>query len=101
MANLLFFFSGSIAAYKACDAISKLVQRGHKVRTIATPAALNFVGPSTLEGLTGDPVRSELFSAGTALEHIELDRWADVLVVCPATAHTLNRFAAGLADDLA
>jgi phosphopantothenoylcysteine decarboxylase/phosphopantothenate--cysteine ligase len=67
---------------------------------VATPAALRFVGAPTLEGLTGEPVLSDLFAAGAALEHIRLARWADATIVCPATAHTLNRFAAGLADDL-
>jgi phosphopantothenoylcysteine decarboxylase/phosphopantothenate--cysteine ligase len=100
-ANILFILSGSIAAYKACDAISGLVQRGHRVRTVATPSALRFVGPATLEGLTGHPVATDLFASGAALDHIKLARWADVTVLCPATAHTLNRAAAGLADDLA
>lgn len=101
MSNVLFILSGSIACYKACEVISQLVQRGHAVRTVATEAALRFVGPATLEGLTGSPVATDLFAAGSALDHISLARWADVTVVCPATAHTLNRMAAGLADDLA
>lgn len=99
-AKILFVLTGSISAYKACEAISRLVQRGHQVRTVATPGALRFVGPATLEGLTGSPPRSDLFEPGAALEHIDLTRWADVVAVCPATAHTLNRLAAGLADDL-
>lgn len=98
--NLLFILTGSIAGYKACEAISQLVQRGHNVRTVTTEAARHFVGEATLEGLTGKRVSTDLFSPGAALEHIELTRWADAVVVCPATAHTLNRFAAGLADDL-
>jgi phosphopantothenoylcysteine decarboxylase/phosphopantothenate--cysteine ligase len=68
---------------------------------VATPSALKFVGAATLEGLTGRPVLCDLFQPGAALEHINLTRWADAVVVCPATAHTLNRLAAGLADDLA
>jgi len=99
--NLLFILTGSIAGFKACDAISQLVQRGHRVRTVATASALRFIGPATLEGLTGSPVLSDLFAPGAALEHIDLTRWADAVVVCPATANTINRFAAGLADDLA
>lgn len=99
--NLLFILSGSIACYKACDAISRLVQRGHRVRAVATDAALRFVGTATLEGLTGERVGTELFAAGAALDHIDLARWADLTVVCPATANTLNRAAAGLGDDLA
>ncbi len=100
-ANILFVLSGSIACYKACDAISKLVQRGYRVRAIATQAALKFVGTATLEGLTREKVATDLFAEGAALDHIELTRWADLVIVCPATANTLNRMAAGLADDLA
>ena len=99
--NLLVVLSGSIACYKACDAISRLVQRGHRVRTVATEAALRFVGATTLEGLTGEKVATDLFEPGAALDHIQLSRWADATIVCPATAHTLNRAAAGLGDDLA
>ena len=99
--NLLFVLTGSIACYKACDAISRLVQRGHRVRAVATEAALRFVGTATLEGLTGAPVATDLFAAGAALDHINLARWADLTIVCPATANTLNRAAAGLGDDLA
>ncbi|MBI2814206.1 MAG: bifunctional phosphopantothenoylcysteine decarboxylase/phosphopantothenate--cysteine ligase CoaBC [Opitutae bacterium] len=98
--NILFILTGSVAAYKACEAISQLVQRGHRVRTVATPAALRFTGAATLEGLTGTPVLTDLFAPGAALEHINLTRWADAVIVCPATANTINRFAAGLADDL-
>ena len=99
--NILFVLSGSIACYKACDAISRLVQCGHRVRTVATEAAQRFVGVATLEGLTGEPVATDLFAAGGALDHLGLSRWADLTIVCPATAHTLNRAAAGLGDDLA
>jgi len=99
--NIAFVLTGSIAGYKACDTLSQLVQRGHRVRAVATAAALRFVGEATLEGLTGTRVLTGLFEPGAALEHISLTRWADLVVVCPATAHTLNRFAAGLADDLA
>lgn len=99
--NLLVILTGSIAAYKGCEVVSRLVQRGHRVRCVATPSALRFIGPATLEGLTGSPVLSDAFTSGAALEHISLTRWADAVLVCPATANTLNRFSAGLADDLA
>jgi len=99
--NIAFILTGSIAGYKACEAISRLVQGGHRVRAVATEAARRFVGEATLEGLTGERVLTDLWAPGAALAHIELTRWADLVVVCPATAHTLNRFAAGLADDLA
>src|SRR6478736_4440373 len=98
--NLLVVFTGSIAAYKACEVVSQLVQRDHTVRCVATEAALRFIGPATLEGLTGSPVPAGVFESGHALEHINLTRWADLVVVCPATANTINRLAAGLADDL-
>lgn len=101
MSNLLFILSGSIAAYKACDAISQLVQRGHRVRAVATEAALRFIGTATLEGLTRERVATDTFAPGHALEHIDLARWADAVVVCPASADLLNRMAAGLASDLA
>jgi phosphopantothenoylcysteine decarboxylase/phosphopantothenate--cysteine ligase len=101
MSQILFILSGSIACYKACDAISKLVQRGHRVRAVATEAALRFVGVATLEGLTREKVGTDLFAPGDALDHINLARWADVTVVCPATANTLNAMTAGLAPDLA
>ncbi|MGH7944259.1 MAG: bifunctional phosphopantothenoylcysteine decarboxylase/phosphopantothenate--cysteine ligase CoaBC [Opitutaceae bacterium] len=99
--RILFILSGSIACYKACAAISQLVQDGHRVRTVATTAALKFVGAATLEGLTRERVWTDLFEEGAALDHIALERWADVVVICPATAHTLNRMTAGLGDDLA
>lgn len=99
--NLLVILSGSIACYKSCEVISQLVQRGHRVRVVATESALRFVGAATLEGLTGEPVRTDVFAAGAALDHIALARWADLTLVCPATAHLLNRAAAGLGDDLA
>jgi phosphopantothenoylcysteine decarboxylase/phosphopantothenate--cysteine ligase len=99
--NIVFVLTGSVSGYKACDAISRLVQLGHRVRTVATESALKFVGAATLEGLTGERVLSDLFQPGAALEHIQLTRWADAVVVCPASANTLNRFAAGLADDFA
>jgi len=98
--NVLLIVTGSIAAYKTCEVASRLIQLGHRVRVVATAASLKFVGESTWEGLTGEKVLVDLFAPGAALEHIQLTRWAAVVVVCPATANTLNRFAAGLADDL-
>ncbi len=99
MPRLLFALTGSIACYKACHALSRLVQAGIEVQTIATPAALRFIGPATLEGLTGRPPMLDLWEPGRAMDHIELARWADLALVCPATANTLARLAHGLADD--
>src|SRR5580704_17468524 len=97
--NVLFCLTGSIAGYKACTVISRLAQAGVTVQTVATPAALRFVGRATLEGLSGRPVFSDLWEEGRALDHIELARAADLALVCPATAGAINRLAAGLADD--
>jgi phosphopantothenoylcysteine decarboxylase/phosphopantothenate--cysteine ligase len=100
MPEVLFQLSGSIAAYKACHVVSRLVQAGCTVQTVATPAALQFVGPATLEGLTGRPVATDTFAPGSLMDHIHLVRRADLVVLCPATANTINRLAAGIADDL-
>ncbi len=97
--NVLFCLSGSIACYKACIAISRLTQAGVAVQTVATPSALRFVGRATLEGLSGQPPFTDLWEEGRALDHIELARRADMAVVCPATANTINRLASGAADD--
>ena len=98
-ANVLFLLTGSISCYKACTVVSRLAQAGVTVQTVATPAALQFVGRATLEGLSRRPVFTDVFEPGRALDHIELARAADLALVCPATANTINRLAAGLADD--
>ena len=97
--NILFLLTGSIACYKACAVISQLTQAGVTVETVATPSALRFVGKATLEGLSGRPVFTYLWEEGRALDHIELARAADLALVCPATANTINRMASGLSDD--
>lgn len=99
MPRVLFLLSGSISCYKACHAISRLVQAKVEVQTVCTAGALRFIGPATLEGLTGRAPFTDLWAPGRAMDHIELARWADLAVLCPATANTLNRLAAGLADD--
>ena len=99
--KVLFFLTGSIACYKACQVISSLGKAGVHVRCAATDAALNFIGRSTLEGLSGAPLLSNsLWEEGTALDHISLTKWADLAIICPATANTINRLASGIADDL-
>lgn len=97
--NVLLCLSGSISAYKACTVVSRLAQAGVTVQTVATDAALRFVGAATLEGLSGRPVFSTLWEEGRAMDHIALAREADLALLCPATANTINRLAAGLADD--
>lgn len=97
--RILFQLSGSIAAYKSCFAISRLVQDGFEVRVACTPNALRFVGAATLEGLTGQPVFSDAYDPGRMMDHIHLARWAELSILAPASASTLNRLAAGLGDD--
>lgn len=99
MPRLLFLLSGSISCYKACHAISRLAQAKIEVQTVATAGALRFIGAATLEGLTGRPPFTNLWENGRAMDHIELARWADLALLCPASANTLNRLASGLADD--
>lgn len=98
--KVLFILTGSIACYKACQVISRLVQHGCEVQVVATPSALEFVGNATIEGLTGKHVVSDLFAAGDVMDHIYLARWADLILVAPATANFINKAAQGVADDL-
>lgn len=98
--RILFVVTGSIAAFKAAQVVSRLVQNGNEVRVVATPAALQFVGAATFEGLTGHPVLSDLWEHGRAMDHIHLSRWCDFGVICPATANTIAHMAHGLAEDL-
>jgi phosphopantothenoylcysteine decarboxylase / phosphopantothenate---cysteine ligase len=102
VSKILVGISGGIAAYKACELVRLLAQRGHQVRVVATEHALEFVSALTLQTLSGAPVRSELLAAGAESEisHIELADWGDVLVIAPATANVLAKLAQGIADDL-
>jgi phosphopantothenoylcysteine decarboxylase/phosphopantothenate--cysteine ligase len=98
--KILFALSGSIACYKACAVISQLVQDGCEVQAVATPNALQFIGISTLEGLTGRPLLSQIFDRSQTIEHIQLTRWADMTVICPASGNTINKLAHGIADNI-
>lgn len=101
MANILIAVSGSISAYKIADVVSELGKAGHEVQCILTRSAKEFVSPLVLETLSGRPARSEVFGADVSgTEHIDLARWADLLVFAPASANMLARLALGLADDL-
>ncbi|MBP6700534.1 MAG: bifunctional phosphopantothenoylcysteine decarboxylase/phosphopantothenate--cysteine ligase CoaBC [Halioglobus sp.] len=100
--NVLVGVSGGIAAYKSAELVRQLQQLGATVRVIMTRGAHEFITELTLQALSGNPVHSELLDPGAELGmgHIELARWADVLVAAPATADLLARLAAGRADDL-
>lgn len=97
--NILFQLTGSIACYKACNVISKLVQDGFEVKTVCSGNALKFIGKSTLEGLTHNAVYVDTFEERSALEHIALAKWLDLAIICPATANMMNKLAAGIGDD--
>jgi phosphopantothenoylcysteine decarboxylase/phosphopantothenate--cysteine ligase len=98
--KILFKMTGSIACYKACSVISKLVQLGYDVQVVASKSALQFVGNATLEGLTGKPVISDMWAPGNIMDHIHLMRWADLVIVAPATGNYINKVAIGVGDDL-
>ena len=101
--KILLIVGGGIAAYKALELTRLLKKAGAEVMSVLTPAGAAFVTPMSLAALTGHPVRSELFMPEdeTAMGHIELSRWADLVVVAPATAGLIAKAANGLADDLA
>lgn len=92
--------SGGIAAYKVVQVARDLSQLGADVRVVMTPSAERFVGAQTFAALTGNPVASKLFSGGPDVPHVELARGADLAVLAPATANSLAKLVAGLADDL-
>ena len=101
--RILLVIAGGIAAYKCLELIRRLRERGASVRCVLTAAGAEFVTPLSLEAVSEDKVYTDLFELGRESEmgHIRLSRDADLLVVAPATANTLARMAAGIADDLA
>lgn len=100
--RILLCACGGIAAYKAVELVRRLREAGADVQVAATANALRFVGQASLQAVSGHPVRDSLWdeAAEAAMGHIELARWADQVVVAPATANTLAKLAHGLADDL-
>lgn len=100
--QILLGVTGGIAAYKSAELVRQLRQSGAEVRVVMTAAACEFITPLTLQALSGNPVHTDLLDPGAeaAMGHIELARWADALLVAPATANFLARLVAGRADDL-
>lgn len=100
--RVLVGITGGIAAYKSADLVRQLRVAGADVRVAMTPAAQTFITPLTLQALSGNPVHTELLdeAAESAMGHIELARWADAILIAPATADFIARLAAGLANDL-
>lgn len=100
--RILLGISGGIAAYKSAELVRLLVKMGMEVRVIMTAAAQEFISPLTFQALSGNPVHTTLLDpvAEAGMGHIELARWADLLLIAPATANTLADMAAGRADHL-
>lgn len=100
--RVLLGVTGGIAAYKAPELVRRLVERGCEVQVVMTRGAREFVGPLTFQAVSGRRVRDDLWDhdAEAAMGHIELARWADVVVVAPATANFIGQLAGGLAGDL-
>jgi phosphopantothenoylcysteine decarboxylase/phosphopantothenate--cysteine ligase len=91
---------GGIAAYKSCDLLRRLQDRGYQVTVVPTPASLNFVGKATWEALSGKPVSSQVWENVHTVPHISLADNSEYFVIAPATADLIARLAAGRADDL-
>ena len=100
--HILLGVTGGIAAYKSADLVRRLRERGAEVQVVMTDGAREFVTPMTFQALSGRPVRTDLWdpAAEAAMGHIELARWAALVLIAPATADFLARLAGGRADDL-
>lgn len=99
---ILLGVTGSIAAYKSAELVRRLREKGAIVRVVMTENAKRFITPLTMQAVSGFPVHDELFDvqAEAAMGHIELARWADMVLIAPATAGFMARLATGEADDL-
>jgi len=100
--HILLGITGGIAAYKAAELTRRLQNLGATIRVVMTSAAQQFITPLTLQALSGNPVHTDLLdpAAEAAMGHIELARWADLVVIAPASADFIARLAHGHADDL-
>src|SRR5512134_3420374 len=100
--RVLLGVTGGIAAYKSPELVRRLVERGCEVQVVMSAGAREFIGALTLQAVSGRRVREDLWdpAAEAAMGHIELARWAEVVVVAPATAHFMGTLAAGLGSDL-
>jgi phosphopantothenoylcysteine decarboxylase/phosphopantothenate--cysteine ligase len=94
--------TGGIAAYKSPDLVRRLQDAGADVRVVMTPSATRLVAPTVFQAVSGHPVRSELWddAAEAAMGHIELARWAELVLIAPATAHLMSQLASGSAGNL-
>jgi len=100
--RILLGVTGGIAAYKSPDLVRRLIERGADVQVVMTSSARNFITPVTLQAVSGRPVRGDLWdsAAEAAMGHIELARWAELVLIAPASADFIARLAGGRANDL-
>jgi phosphopantothenoylcysteine decarboxylase/phosphopantothenate--cysteine ligase len=98
--NILLGITGGIAAYKSAELVRRLREQGAQVRVVMTAAAREFITPLTLQALSGQVVYTNIMDAKTAMAHIELARWAEVVLIAPATADFMAKLAYGHANDL-
>jgi phosphopantothenoylcysteine decarboxylase/phosphopantothenate--cysteine ligase len=102
MKKIIVGVTGGIAAYKAAELVRLLKKAGHAVQVVLTQGAQAFIQPLTFQALTGESVYSDLFAAeeGSGMDHIALAKWADLVLIAPASAHCIAQLAQGLAGDL-
>ena len=102
MSRVLLGVSASVALYKACDLASRLTQRGVQLRTVLTPNAARLLSPQLFEAVSGEAAQVDEFAEARrgAMDHIELARFAELVVLAPASADLIGRVANGLAGDL-
>jgi phosphopantothenoylcysteine decarboxylase/phosphopantothenate--cysteine ligase len=98
--RILLGITGGIAAYKAAGLLRAMSELGHEVTALPTQNALRFIGEATLEALSGKNIDSDLYGDVASVRHVQLGQEADLIVIAPATAAFLGRYAAGIADDL-
>ena len=100
--HIVLGITGGIAAYKSAEIVRPLIEQGAVVQVVMTEAAKAFIAPLTLQALSGRPVRDSLLdpSAESGMGHIEIARWADQIVIAPASADFIARLAGGMASDL-
>ena len=100
--NIVLGISGGIAAYKTPELVRRLKERGADVQVVLTASEAEFVTETTLQAVSGRPIRKNLWDkeAEASMSHIELARWADLVLIAPATAEIMSRLAGGAAPDL-
>src|SRR5690606_12133251 len=100
--KILLGISGGIAAYKCAELTRRLIERGAEVRVVMTPAAKEFITPLTMQAVSGHPVADSLLdpAAEASMGHIELAKWADLVLLAPASADLIARLRAGMGNDL-